>query len=444
MTNTFPHGNRLLQRAHASIPAGIVGFHKLMASPEYPSFLERGHGARVVDVDGNEYIDHVLGKGPVILGHAHPGVTQAVIEQAERGSMLGLTQAVQIDVAELLLAAFPGAEKIRFHKTGSDACSAAVRLARTFTARRWILSSGYHGWHDWCNTADAGVPASTVCCADFAYDLDRLEMLLDEHHGDIAALFVEPQPSFLEPGFYAELRALADAAGCLLMFDEVKTGLRLPRGSAQAAAGVTPDLTTVSKAIANGYCLSAVLGRAEFMDVSERTHISTTYDIEAIPFAAARATLHELLNTDALKRIDAMGCSAVNSLNALCALHDVGARAFGPGAMFRIGFADADAETMFYVEMVRRGVLMYPYDNHFISLAHGADELQQTIAAADNAFGLVARAFPNAPPHGAVAAWEIDRFQNRKGYLRSSAGPDGRRSRRARTAQAIETERLRG
>jgi len=415
-----------LNRARAVMPEGILGFHKLMASSDYPSFLRRGDGAWVEDMEGRRYIDYVLGKGPVILGHNHPAVRDAVREQLDSGNLLSLTQTAQTDVAELLLTLLPGAGKVRFHKTGSEACAAAVRLARTFTGRRLVLSSGYHGWHDWCNPDDPGARGTADGFADFHYDLDLLERLLDAHRGDVAAIFVEPQPHYLLPQFYRELRSLADAASCVLILDEVKTGMRARGGTVQAGAGIEADLTTMSKAISNGFCVSAMLGRAELLDSSARTHISSTYDIEAIPFAAARATLTELLRGDRMEAIGQAGRRVADGLNELFATHHVAAKAFVAGSIFRIGFTDPDLEALFYRMMVGRGILMYPYDNHFVSAAHGEAEIAHTLERADAVLGELHGGLAPGASFEAVRDWSIRRFQNRKGFLAGVPSPTGR------------------
>jgi glutamate-1-semialdehyde 2,1-aminomutase len=417
-------GAETLRRASRVMPGGVFGFHKLFASDRFPSFADRGEGPYLYDVDGTRYVDHVLGKGPIVLGHAHPEVDHAVIRQIGRGNLLSLSPADMVEVAEQVLARFPGAELLRFHKTGSDACGAAARLARVFTGRAWVLSAGYHGWHDWCLPDTPGVPAG-VPLADFGYDLDRLRGLLERHAGDVAAVFVEPQPSLLDASFYREARSLAGEFGALLVLDEVKTGFRLGAGEAHRDPAVRPDLTVVSKALANGYCLSALLGREAVLRASERTHISSTYDIEAAPFAAALATLHALEAKDVAGHLARTGGALVDGLNATFARHGVPARAFGPGAMFRVGFSDTDYETYFYEAMMGRGVLLYPYDNHFVSAAHGPEQVRAVLDAADVVLGTRPPA-ADGPAHVDVAGWEIHRFQNRKGFLRGAPGASGR------------------
>lgn len=417
-------GLALFERASRSIPGGVLGFHKLMAPELYPPFLRSGRGARVDDLDGNSYVDYIMGKGPLVLGYAAPAVLAAVREQLERGALLSSSVELQVEVADALLRWFPAAEQVRFHKSGSEACAAAVRLARVVTGRLTVLSSGYHGWHDWCSPGEPG--GSPEHFVDFHYDLDHLERALAERRGRVAAIIVEPIPDFLSPGFYRQLRALADDQGALLVFDEVKTGLRVAGGSVQAAVAVAPDMTAVSKAIANGHCLSCVLGTRDVLQASARTHISTTFDIEALPLAAAAATLQRLAEPGALSRLVAAAGSLAAGLNDCCAALALPIRAFALGSMVRLAFAEPEWEPQFYSQMAAHGVLLYPYDNSFVSLAHGDEETALTLGAARTVLGALRAARRPSLDHAAVAERRLDQFPHRKGFLHHAAGPDGR------------------
>jgi glutamate-1-semialdehyde 2,1-aminomutase len=421
-----PQDAESLRRAMRLMPQGLAGFHRLVSSEQYPSFLVRGEGACAYDADGNRYIDYVLGKGPLILGYAHPAVQRAVHAQIDSGNLLSLSPLAQLKTAELLLELFPGDHQVRFHKSGSDACEAAARMARVFTGRTWILSAGYHGWHDWCSPGSTGVPPQATALADFHYDLNELERLLAAHPHDVAAIFVEPQPGFLEPGFYRELRRLADAAGALLLFDEVKTGLRVEGYSVQHATGVKADLFTLSKALSNGFCLSCVIGRRDILEVSLKTHLSGTYDIEATPFAAAAETLTVLRTTNVMERLRATCSRLVHGLNRIFRDQGVPAKAFAADSIFRIGFAEEPRETFFYGNMAERGVLLYPYDNQFVSLAHDEGHVSQTLEVADEVIRESVRALPPAQSHESIVSRGIHQFQNRKGYLKGAPGPAGR------------------
>lgn len=396
-----------------------------MPVEDFPLFLERGEGAYVFAPGGERYLDFMLGKGPVVLGYGYAAVQRAVQEQIARGNLLSMAVPRQITVAELLLDHFPCADLVRFHKSGSEACASAVRIARAFTGRRWILSSGYHGWHDW-NNPDAAGSACPSGFADFHYDLEVLARLLEFYRGEVAAIFVEPIPEFLAADFYRTLRAAADSADCLLLFDEVKTGFRVPSNSTQATVQVVPDVTTLSKAIANGYCLSCVIGRADIIELADTLHVAGTFDIEATPFAAAEATLRALAAENAIPRMAAATERLTVELNHLLDSDAVPARAFPMGTMFRIGFLEPARETFFYIAMARHGVLLYPYDNHFFSLAHGERQQTEFLEAAERAIAASVREM--APQAGLPKARDLQlhQFIHRKGFLAGCPGPHGR------------------
>jgi glutamate-1-semialdehyde aminotransferase len=379
----------------------------------------------VYDALGTEYIDYVLGKGPIILGHAHPAVQRAAHAQLERGNLLSLGTRDQLRVAELLRSLLPGDWSMRFHKTGSDACQALARTARAATGKSWILSAGYHGWHDWCSAPDAAARGQAAF-ADFHYDLGELARLIELHRGDIAAIFVEPQPGFLAPDFYHDLRAMADASGCLLAFDEVKSGFRIEGFTVHHSTGTPVDLFTLSKAISNGFSLSCLVGRADVMAAAAGIHMSGTYDIEATPFAAAAATLEILGEDGVLARISASCLRLVDGLNEIFARHGVPAKGFAAGTSFRLGFCEAARETEFYEAMAGCGILLYPHDNQFLSLSHDADHTRRTLEAAEQVIHRSTRLTQPQISFAAIADRQIHEFHHRKGYLKGAPGPRGR------------------
>lgn len=406
--------------AATSAARGGDDFHRLGGLASYPERLVRGSGAVVHDDRGADYIDYVLGKGPIILGHAHPAVQRAAHDQLARGNLLGLATPVQVRAAELLRTAFHGEWLVRFHKTGSGACESAIRIARAFTERPWVLSAGYHGWHAACLDS----PSSQV--ADFGYDLGELERLLERHRDEVAAIFVEPQPGFLAPAFYHELRALADAAGCLLAFDEVKTGFRVEGLTVHGQTQTRVELFTVSKAIANGFSLSAVVGRPDVMQAASTLHTAGTYDVEAIAYAAAAETLAILREPAEIAQIGVACRELVAGLDEIFAHHDIAARAFAGGTMFRLGFVEPEREDRFYTCMAEHGILFYPYDNQFVSRAHDAGHRRRTLDTVDRVVRQHLRRRPGDASFATVARWGIHQFRHRKGYLRKAPGPCGR------------------
>jgi glutamate-1-semialdehyde 2,1-aminomutase len=276
-----------------------------------PKYLERGRGSHVFDVDGNEYLDFSMGVGPISLGYAYPAVDAAIRAQLEDGITFSLMHPLEVEVAELVRELVPGAESVRFSKTGCDVTSAAVRLARAFTGRSKVLCCGYHGWHDWyigVTDRSAGVPEAA---RELTYTVpyDDIAAVADSLDGDTACVILEPV-TFEGPreGYLGELKRLCHRNGSLLVFDEMWTGFRLALGGAQEAFGVTADLACFSKAVANGMPLSLLTGRADVMRLLERdVFFFTTFGGETLSLAAARATLREMREKDVVSHLARLG-----------------------------------------------------------------------------------------------------------------------------------------
>ena len=267
------------------------------AHPVSPIYAERAKGSRFVDVDGNEYVDWVNAVTAIILGHADDVVDGAVKEQVDRGSLFTLNSPLEIELAELLVDTVPSAEMVRYTKGGGESCAVAVRIARGTTGREKILFSGYHGWHDWYQSANylvdpesgefpfagiepIGVPRALAGTAiPFIYeDIENLRGLFGEHEGEVAAVMMEPMRSERpRDGYLEEVKALCRANGSLLIFDEVSSGWRISLGSAQEWLGVTPDMSVFAKAMSNGYAMGCVVGSREAMEPADRMFISSSY-----------------------------------------------------------------------------------------------------------------------------------------------------------------------
>src|SRR5262245_62011471 len=238
-----------------------------------PKYLQRGRGSHVWDVDGNEYIDLQMAIGPLSLGYGHPAVDRAIRDQLEDGITFSLMHPLEVEVAELVHACVPGADMVRFSKTGCDVTSAAVRLARAYTGRRKVLCCGYHGWHDWyiaVTDRNRGVPEA-VREQSFTFEYNQLEALAEAIDDDVACVILEPV-TFEAPheGFLRGVRELCTRRGVVLVFDEMWTGFRMALGGAQQYFGVRADLAAFSKAVANGMPLSALTGRRELMRLLDR------------------------------------------------------------------------------------------------------------------------------------------------------------------------------
>ncbi|NIP14149.1 MAG: aminotransferase class III-fold pyridoxal phosphate-dependent enzyme [Pseudomonadales bacterium] len=401
MTNLH-RSAQLYERARAVIPGGIPGIR----APEnfvpgaYPILLAGGRGGHVTDVDGNDYVDLLLGYGPVILGHAEGRVDAAARERAAGGFCLDLPEPIMIELAERLVSMVPSAEQVLLLKTGSDATTAAIRIARTYTGRSIVLRCGYHGWHDWCLEGDPGVPSGTTdTVIPFPYnDLDRLAHLLKNHAGDVAAIMLTPVGHDFDrqieppgPGFLEGVRKLADEHAVVLAFDEVRTGFRVHPGGAQGLYGVTPDLTALGKAMSNGYPVTALVGRREVMESAQNTFISSTYFPNGMEMAAALKTLELIVEEDVLSTIGAIGASLREGLGEIVTRHGlpVSLSPFDemPFVYFKPALESRQIERRdaFYGALAQDGVFAHPRHHGFLCWRHGAEDLARVLEAVDAA-----------------------------------------------------------
>jgi len=369
-----------------------------------PVFLSRGRGCHVWDVDGNEYIDYPMALGAVILGHAHPAVTRAVRRQLHAGTVFSLPHPLEIEVAERIIAHVPCAEMVRFAKNGSDATTGAVRLARAVTGRSIVACCGYHGWNDWyigTTSRRAGVPPEVqALTVPFVYNnLNSLEAVFDAHPDKVAAVIMEPVGvESPHPGFLEGVRALTARHGALLIFDEVVTGFRLGLGGAQARFGVTPDLACLGKALANGYPLAALVGRARFMRRLEEVFFSFTFGGEALSLAAAAATIDALRRPGVLDGIWRRGARLQEGYNRLA--REAGLErlttCIGLPPRTAVTFRDAEGresllmKSVFQQEVIRRNVLFNGV--HLVSAAHTDTDIARTLRVYREAMIVLARA----------------------------------------------------
>lgn len=352
-----------------------------------PRFLVRGKGARVVDVDGNEYLDCVMGLGPISLGYAYPAVDEAIRAQLEDGITFSLVHPLEVEVAELLQAVVPHAERVRFSKTGADVTSAAVRIARAFTGRSKVLGCGYHGWHDWhiaTTTRARGIPREVAqLSAQLTYnDIDDLARKLDR---DTACVIMEPVAFELpKPGFLEAVRALCSERGALLVFDEMWTGFRAALGGAQERFGVRADLACFSKALANGMPLSALTGRADVMAIADQDiFFYTTFGGEALSLAAAKATIGELRDRAVPQHMERLGVRLRDGLNALCQRSGLAELSCsGLPCRTQLAVRGPDAlliKSFVQQELIRRRVLWSGF--HALSLSHGDADVDVLLSA---------------------------------------------------------------
>jgi glutamate-1-semialdehyde aminotransferase len=361
----------------------------------YPIYASHAKGAYLWDVDGNRYVDYILGYGTVILGHADSRVTDAAMRELEMGVCLSpLWRPLQVELAELLIAVIPGAEMAYLMRTGSDATSGAVRLARIYTGRDKVVRWGYNGWHDWTATRVEGVPASTRSeTLTFNYnDTASLRQAFDDYPDQIACVIM--MPFELEPprtGFLQDVREIAHQNGALLILDEMRSGFRLALGGAQEYFGLRADLATYSKAMSNGYPISAIVGRNDVLRGLGHTHMASTFYANSAEMAAAKTTISILRESDALARIWATGEVFTQGLSALIVKYGVAAEVVGYPPCPFLRFTDSDeakreeAKTAFFAETTRNGVLFHPNHHWFISAAHSEEDIAYTLEVAERA-----------------------------------------------------------
>ncbi|MEW5979956.1 MAG: aminotransferase class III-fold pyridoxal phosphate-dependent enzyme [Acidobacteriota bacterium] len=367
-----------------------------------PSFVSKAQGACFWDVDGNRYLDYIMGLGPVILGHADPMVNEAVRRQMELGMSFSLPHPIEVEVAELLNQIIPCAERVRFGKNGSDATAGAVRVARAWTKRDKVACCGYHGWQDWfigSTNRHFGVPhAVRQLTLPFPYnDLQALHKLFREHKDQIACVIMEPvafDPPL--PAFLEGVKELCDKNGALLVFDEIITGFRLALGGAQEYFGVQPDLACFGKAMANGFPLSAIVGRADVLNLFEDVFFSFTFAGEAVSLAACQATievLHQRRGIPHLWRVGKCLQDGTNELIRELGLQDtLACVGLPPLTGFRFLCRDQRQNvllrSLLQQEAVKRSILTH--GNHVLSLAHDDGIIEETLQAYGQLLELVA------------------------------------------------------
>lgn len=407
----YARSQELYRRARDLIPGGIHLSGRPLGDPaRTPMYMERGQGCRVWDVDGNEYVDLFMGFGPFLLGYAHPQVDAAAMAQVARGHLLSLNHPFHLAFVERLVARFPGAEMGAFFRTGSEATTAALRIARRATGRRLVARCGYHGWHDWCLPTEAFVPEGLDAqVLEFrAAEPETLAALFEQRPGRLAAVIVAPEmviPTQAEP--FLRIAELCRENGAVFILDEVKTALRVEPGSIQQRVGVRPDLTTVSKALGNGWPIAAVVGRRDVMEAGAGMHYSATYHGDTAAMAAAMTTLALVDQHDVPRHVTRLGERLIEGLGAIARSHDLPAEAFGEPLpsmpFFRFTHPDAEVTARlrdtFFEEAIARGALLHPRHMWFISLAHRQQDIDHVLEVCDAAMGVARRLHPDAVLH---------------------------------------------
>ena len=391
---TLTKSETLYQEALDLIPGAILGIRRPynFVPGEYPIFFESAQGGRVTDVDGNEYIDMLCAYGPIIIGHREEEIDRAVVEQmTSKGFCFSLTQPMQNELARKMRELIPSAEMCLFVKTGSDATTTAVRIARGYTGRMKIARCGYHGWHDWCVEVKGGIPKKLYeDVHEFHYnELDELEDLMKQHGDEMAAVIITPVGHPLaekvqdpKPGFLEGVKALTERYGAVLVFDEIRSGFRFSLGGAQKVYGVTPDVSVFGKAMGNGYPISAVVGSREVMSVAaDRVFISSTFFPNSLEQVAALKTIEILERDRILEKVREKGEAFCRKVASIVAESGVAAEFSGAPLLPFITFPkEKDARykalrTEFYTQLIRRGVFLQPYHHGYVAYRHTDEDL---------------------------------------------------------------------
>ena len=434
--------HELLQKAERYFPGACLGMIVLPA--DLRMVMVRGQGSKVYDAAGREYLDYMLGSGPLLLGHCRPEVGEAVQRQAALGSTYFALNEPAIRLAETIVEAVPSGEAIRFQTTGSEATFAAVRLARAFTGRDKVLKfeGGWHGGHDLGQLSGApaepplfpeavpdcdGIPRSAqhdVLVAPFN-DLESTAAIIERHHSDLAAVIVEPLQRALKPdaGFLEGLRDITRKLGIVLVFDEIVTGFRLAWGGAQERYGVVADLACYGKVIGGGYPLSAVVGKRELLQLADPQQkgrgpycfLSGTLTANPIACAAGLATLSVLRQPGTYERLQFLGHRLAQGLRQAGADAGVPLQVLGDGPVLQVFFtdlpspharegtgvtglrshrdlmrADKKKAVAFGHALIRQGVYCTPGGKLYLSLAHSEQDIDRTIEIASAALRTVA------------------------------------------------------
>jgi glutamate-1-semialdehyde 2,1-aminomutase len=396
----------LRERADRVIPDGMYGHLSVNHLPlAYPQFYRSGSGSRLTDVDGNDYIDFMCAFGPMVLGYAHPAVDEAAALQLSFGNTLGGPSERMVELAELLVDTISYADWALFAKNGTDATSLAVTVARAATGKTKLLKGGtaYHGANAWFSPNTTGIPAedrANIIAFDFL-DLASLEAAVSAADGDVAAIIVAPFMHDLPRGAYqdmvekehaASIRAVADRIGAVLILDEVRTGFRLAYGSSWDSLGLQPDLGAYSKAIGNGYAVSALVGKDSLRQAAIDIYSTGSFWFSGVAMAAAIETIRILGVEHGAEHMDAVGRQFMAGLRTQAVAHGFDVVVNGPGSMPFMKFADDDdwrISDAFSNEAIQRGILLHPRHNWFLSAAHTMGDITTALERTDESFAAI-------------------------------------------------------
>ncbi|HEY4511325.1 MAG TPA: aminotransferase class III-fold pyridoxal phosphate-dependent enzyme [Candidatus Paceibacterota bacterium] len=397
----IPGGNQLLSKRA-----------EMFAPDQWPAYFKKARGIKVTDLDGRTYLDFSrMGIGSCVLGYADPDVNRAVKKAIDSGSMSTLNSPEEVSLAKILIRLHPWAQMVRYARTGGEAMSIAVRIARAASGKDTVAFCGYHGWHDWYLSGNLasdknldghllpgllpkGVPRGLIHTAiPFRYNhIEELEAIVARH--DVGVIVIEPY-RHEEPkeGFLQKVKEIARKVGATLVFDEVSAAFRRNAGGVHLLYGVNPDIAVLAKAMSNGYPMAAIIGTKKVMEAAQGTFISSTYWTERVGPVAALATIHKFIKKKVHLHLAKIGKEIEAGWIALASKHGIAITTEGPYAMVGLSFNDSNKQelkTLFVQEMLKRGFLTEL--SIYVTYAHTSSDVKKYLKAVDGVFNIIARA----------------------------------------------------
>jgi len=408
---------KLFEEAKKVLPGGVSS--PVRAIKPYPFYAKRAEGSKILDIDGNEYIDYVMGYGPLLLGHNHPAIKEAVERQFSDGWLYGTPTELEVRLAREIIKLYPGIDMVRFVSTGTEATMGALRAARGFTGRnRFIkIEGGFHGAHDAAlvkagsGATTLGIPNSAGVPADFTKntlqvpynDIEAMIEAIEAYKEDVAAVIMEPVlgnigPILPDEGYLKDVRAVTEENDVVLIFDEVITGFRLAMGGAQEYYGIKSDMTTLGKVLGGGFHIGVIGGRREIMEKispSGPVYQAGTFNGSPVSMSAGLAVIDTLKKEKVHEKVNRAGDSLRSRLSDMIADLGLDYSVSGVSSMFKVFFGDmprnyqdalkCDTEkfNVFFRKMLSDGIFLPPsqYETNFLSLAHSEDDIDMTVEA---------------------------------------------------------------
>lgn len=406
---SFDKSYAMLEKAKQWVPNGIYGPRTpaFLTYGSYPCFLSRGRGSHIWDVDGNEYIDYMCSFGTNIIGLCNEEVDAAAIEQMKNGDCFTLPGIRWNELAEAMVNQIKGQDWVVFAKNGSDVTAYATTIARGYTGKnKIILAEGaYHGSQYWCTHSNFGIPAEYQAhILHFNYnDMEQLKKIVADNSGQIAGIMLTPHhhPALADqqmpaPGFYQELRKICDREGMLLMMDDIRCGFRLHENGSHCYYNADPDLVCFGKAMANGYPISAMTGKALYKAAAEGAFFTGTHYFSGVPMAAALTTMKVIVRDGVVDYVNEIGLKLKQGLIEQAASAGLKISYTGPPSIPFMRFEgdnDFSVNRFFCGEAAKRGIFFHPHHNWFLSGAHTAEDIDKTLQVTEACFALTKKKF---------------------------------------------------